>query len=66
MTKQIEGLVARPAVEDFMRLCSPANPFWGMADSDVLDLCNYILHLEANARAKTDEGRNSQTDSREG
>ena len=36
----------RPAVEDFIRLTSKPAAQWGMADSDVLDLCNYILELE--------------------
>lgn len=39
----------RPAVEDFIALTSKPASQWGMADSDVLDLCNYILTLEAEA-----------------
>lgn len=37
----------RPAIEEFKRLCSPNNPSWGMADADVIDLCDYIVHLES-------------------
>lgn len=41
----------RPAVEEFKRLTSLPTSVWGMADSDVVDLCDWILHLEAeNAR----------------
>lgn len=41
----------RPDVEDFKRLCADQSSPWGMADSDVLDLCNYILELEGVAKA---------------
>lgn len=37
----------RPAVEEFKRLTSKPASQWGMADSDVIELCDYILHLEA-------------------
>lgn len=39
--------VKRPAVEEFKRLASLPASAWGMADSDVVHLCDYILHLEA-------------------
>lgn len=37
----------RPSVEDFKRLTSLPTHAWGMADSDVVDLCAWIFHLEA-------------------
>lgn len=37
----------RPTVEEFKRLTSQPASAWGMADSDVVELCDYILHLEA-------------------
>lgn len=43
----VEAMAKRPAVEEFIRLTSSPASHWGMADSDVVDLCNYILHLEA-------------------
>lgn len=41
------ALAKRPAVEEFIRLVNTPASQWGMADSDALDLCNYILRLEA-------------------
>ncbi len=40
----------RPEIEEFKRLCGIETPFWGMADSDVIELCDYILQLEAHIR----------------
>lgn len=40
----------RPAVEEFKRLSVPENGPWGMADSDTVDLCDWILHLETTLR----------------
>lgn len=37
----------RPEVEEFKRLTSKPMHAWGMADLDVVHLCDYILHLEA-------------------
>lgn len=39
----------RPAVEEFKKLSVPENGPWGMADSDTVDLCDWILMLEARA-----------------
>ncbi len=39
----------RPAVEELRRLCADQSSPWGMADSDVVELCDYILELEADA-----------------
>lgn len=40
-----DGMV-RPEVEEFIRLCGAPPNEWGMADSDAIALCNYILTLE--------------------
>lgn len=45
----ITGKIKRPEVEEFIRLTSKPARAWGMADSDVVDLCNYILALEKQA-----------------
>ena len=37
----------RPEVEEFRRLASQPAHAWGMADLDVVHLCDYILHIEA-------------------
>lgn len=37
----------RPEVEEFKRLTSHPAHAWGMADLDVVHLCDWILHLEA-------------------
>lgn len=43
--------VRRPKVEEFIRLASNPTHYWGMADSDIVALCDYILHLERGATA---------------
>lgn len=40
----------RPEVEEFKRLTDFPASTWGMADSDVVELCDYILQLEAALR----------------
>ncbi len=47
--------MTRPDIEDFKRLCADQSQPWGMADSDVTELCDYALHLETNLRAITME-----------
>ena len=47
----------RPEVEEFKRLVSIPDLMWGMADCDVLELCDYILYLEDAMRSIQRGGR---------
>jgi hypothetical protein len=50
----------RPAVEEFKRLTTQPASAWGMADSDVGELCDYILHLETAAAEQHDQLRDCE------
>jgi len=53
----------RPEVEEFKRLTSVPASAWGMADSDVVELCDYILYLEAqHIKLDRSEVRNATLD----
>ncbi len=43
----------RPKVEEFKRLCGIDTPYWGMADADVIELCDYILYLERKVHSQS-------------
>lgn len=46
----------RPAIEEFRRLCNSEEP-WGMADCDVVALCDYATRLEKGLRVIADAAK---------